>query len=84
MSFDTAIPRGQIKEFDFSTLTVAEPLQRSLAALFAARCVPEGWTTHVSSSKYWRHVSFFVEFLAAQPETVHDLDELNAAILRRW
>jgi hypothetical protein len=76
--------RGQIKEFDFSTLTVAEPFQRSLATLFAARCVPEGWTTHVSSSKYWRHVVYFVEFLCAQPETVRDLDELSAAMLRRW
>ena len=76
--------RGQVKEFDFSTLTVAEPFQRSLARLFAARCVPEGWATHVSSSKYWRHVSVFAEFLAAQPETVRDLDELSAAMLRRW
>jgi hypothetical protein len=76
--------RGEIKEFDFSTLTVAEPFQRSLATLFAARCAPQGWSTHVSSSKYWRHVSYFADFLAAQPETVRDIDDLSAAVLRRW
>jgi hypothetical protein len=76
--------RGQLKEYDFATLPVPQPLQQSLAALFARRCVPETWATHKSSQGYWRLLVRFTRFLAEQPETIADLDDLTAAIVRRW
>jgi hypothetical protein len=75
---------GRVNSYDFATLPVAQPLQRSLAALFACRCVPETWATHSTSGAFWRHLVRFTRFLAEQPETVHDLDDLTAAIVKRW
>ena len=40
---------GRVRDYDFTTLAIAQPLQRSLAALFARRCVPETWAAHSSS-----------------------------------
>ena len=76
--------RGQVKDYDFATLPAAQPLQQSLAALFASRCVPETWATHTTSQTYWRLLVRFTRFLAEQPETLSDLDDLTAAIVRRW
>lgn len=75
---------GQVKDYDFATLPAAQPLQRSLAALFASRCVPQAWATHTTSQAYWRLLVRFTRFLAEQPETVSDLDDLSTAIVRRW
>ncbi|MBZ4534098.1 hypothetical protein [Mycobacterium avium] len=75
---------GQVKDYDFATLPVAQPLQQSLAALFASRCVPETWAAHTTSQGYWRLLVRFTRFLAEQPETVIDLDDLSTAIVRRW
>jgi hypothetical protein len=75
---------GQVKDYDFATLPVAQPPQQSLAALFASRCVPETWATHATSQGYWRLLVRFTRFLAEQPETVSDLDDLSTAIVRRW
>ncbi len=63
---------------------MAQPLQQSLAALFASRCVPETWATHTTSQACWRLLVRFTRFLAEQPETVADLDDLSTAIVRRW
>lgn len=76
--------QGRVKDYDFTTLPVDEPLQRSLAALFAHRCVPGTWTTHRTSRSMWRQIVRFAQFLAEQPESIRDLDDLNAALVRRW
>lgn len=75
---------GLVKIYDFATLPVAEPMQCSLAAVFAARCVPHRWATHVSSTTYWHHVVTFAEFVSQQPRPPRDLDDLTATMLRRW
>ena len=37
---------GRVREYDFTALPVAGPMQASLAALFAAWCTPGRWSTH--------------------------------------
>ncbi|MGW6941161.1 hypothetical protein ACWGF3_19475 [Streptomyces xanthophaeus] len=76
--------RNQVKTFDFSTLPVAEPLQRSLAALFAASCIPGRWSTHESSKRPWGALKKFAEFLGQQEQPPRDLEELTLAQLKRW
>jgi hypothetical protein len=51
--------RGMLKTYDFSTLPIAQPMQRSLAALLAARCVPHRWAVHSSSQGHWYWVKAF-------------------------
>ncbi|MGW5789176.1 hypothetical protein ACWEV3_01095 [Saccharopolyspora sp. NPDC003752] len=75
---------GRIKDYDFSTLQAAGPMQRSLAALFASRCVPHRWSTHSTSRTYWFSLVPFVEFLARQKHPPRDLDELTVAQVRQW
>lgn len=75
---------GRVKDYDFSTLPVAAPMQRSLATLFAARCTPHGWAAHVTSRNYWIHVTQFAKFLAEQECPPHDLDGLTVSMVRRW
>lgn len=41
---------GRVKDYDFSRLPVAEPLQRSFAALFADRCVPHIWAIKAAAT----------------------------------
>ncbi len=76
--------RGNVETFNFAELPVAEPMQRSLAALFAVRCEPSTWSSHLSSISTWRHLLQFAQFIAEQPEQVRDLDDLTAALVRRW
>ncbi|MET8629796.1 hypothetical protein ABZW30_39760 [Kitasatospora sp. NPDC004669] len=68
--------------FNFADLPVAEPMQRSLARLFAARSAH--WNSHDTARAYWTALSTFARFLADQPEPVEDLDCLSAATLKRW
>ncbi len=75
---------GRVRDYDFTTLAIAQPLQRSLAALFARRCVPETWAAHSSSGAVWRHLMRFTRFLADQPESIRDLDDLTVAVVKRW
>lgn len=75
---------GRVKDYDFATLPVPEPMQRSLAALFAARCTPHRWTTHRSSHVYWNGLLAFTEYLSCQPMPPRDLDELTVTLLKRW
>ncbi|KUO20809.1 hypothetical protein [Streptomyces dysideae] len=74
---------GRVKEYDFSALPVAEPLQRSLAALFAARCA-SSWTRHGTSKSVHAHVAGFATFLSQQEQPPRDLDEISAALVKRW
>ncbi len=76
--------QGKVKRYDFAELPVAEPMQRSLAALFAARCVPHRWTTHLSSKAAWISLMAFTTFIARQKPSPRDLDELTAITVRRW
>ena len=75
---------GQVMEYDFAMLPIARPLQQSLAALFAGHCAPETWATHSTSQSYWRLLVRFARFLAEQPESISDVDDISAAIVRRW
>ncbi|UWE11931.1 hypothetical protein [Actinacidiphila bryophytorum] len=74
----------RVIDFDFSTLAVAEPLQRSLASLFAARCTPHGWTSHETSKLVWEVVRKFAVFLSQQEQPPGDLDDLTVAMMKRW
>jgi hypothetical protein len=75
---------GRVKDYDFSTFPVAEPMQRSLARLFAARCVPHRWTTHGTSNHHWLWLRLFAVFLSQQESPPSDLDDLTVALVRRW
>lgn len=75
---------GRSLEYDFATLPVAEPMQRSLARLFAARCVPHRWGAHTTSKKHWDKLQKFAEFLAEQERPPRDLDELTGPMVKRW
>jgi hypothetical protein len=74
---------GHVKSFDFSALPVAEPLQRSLAAVFAARCVRR-WTVHASAEGAFAHLKTFAEFLASLERSPNDFDDLTVAMVKRW
>jgi hypothetical protein len=76
--------RGGRRDYDFAVLPVAEPMQRSLAALFAARCVPHRWSAHATSETRWGCVRNFAQFLAAQPSPITDLDGLTPALVKGW
>jgi hypothetical protein len=75
---------GRVRDYDFSTLPVAEPMQHSLAALFAARCTPRHWTSHATSRSYWELAGKLATFLSEQEQPPRDLDELTAAVVKRW
>jgi len=75
---------GKVREYDFAGLPVAGPMQASLAALFAARCVPGRWTVHATSAASWDHLRRFAEFLARQQRPPRDLDELTPHVVRAW
>ncbi|MFE7112492.1 hypothetical protein ACFU98_37450 [Streptomyces sp. NPDC057575] len=76
--------RNRGKEYDFSTLPVTEPMQRSLAVLFAACCTPHRWTSHLTSKMNWKQLVLFATFLSQQERPPRDLDELTGALVNRW
>ncbi|AKA06281.1 hypothetical protein SAZ_30365 [Streptomyces noursei ZPM] len=73
---------GYRKTFDFAELSVAEPMQRSLAAAFAAQA--RGWNSHLTAGSYWDKLVLFARFVAQLESPPEDLDGLTAAILKRW
>ncbi|MFD0723245.1 hypothetical protein [Streptomyces globosus] len=73
---------GMEKLFDFAGLPVPEPMQRSLAAVFAAQS--KGWNSHLSAGFYWVKIGLFAGFLSQLEDPPEDLDELTAAVLKRW
>lgn len=75
---------GRVKRFDFGALPVAETMQRSLAGLFAARCVPARWSAHSTSAGIWLCVLGFARFIAEQEHPPRDLDGLTVDLLRKW
>jgi len=76
--------QGIVRKYDFTTLPVAEPMQRSMAAVFAARCVPHLWMAHSSSSTYWWSLGVFAEFVSKQPHPPQDLDGLTVSAIKGW
>ncbi|MBO2466247.1 hypothetical protein [Actinomadura violacea] len=75
---------GYVKEYDFSALPVAEPMQRSLARLVAAHCTPHGWSSHGTSKSYWEKAKKFADFLSGLEDPPRDLDGVTAAMVKRW
>ena len=75
---------GKVREYDFSELPVAGPMQASLAALFAARCTPDRWSVHATSRVCWIYLQQFAEFVGRQPRPPRDLDELTPGMARLW
>ncbi|MFE9256563.1 hypothetical protein [Streptomyces sp. NPDC006879] len=73
---------GYQKEFDFSELPVPEPMQRSLARLYAARS--RAWTSHETAKTCWSRVMVFATFLSGLENTPEDLDGVTVAVLKRW
>lgn len=73
-----------MKSYDFSALPLAEPMQRSLAALFAARCRPHVWESVETSKNNWDKVRVFAVWLAELDQPPQDVDEITAAIWNAW
>ncbi|POX50631.1 hypothetical protein [Streptomyces sp. Ru72] len=73
---------GYTKAFDFAELPVAEPMQRSLATVFAARA--PGWTSHATAQGYWVALNAFARFVAELDQPPKDLGDLTTAQLKRW
>jgi hypothetical protein len=73
---------GHGKVFDFADLGMPEPMQRSLAAVFAARS--GRWNSHRSAEGYWNQLLVFARFLAGLDSVPQDVDGLTAAVLKRW
>ncbi|MGP3941885.1 hypothetical protein [Streptomyces sp. 6N106] len=74
---------GKVRDYDFATLPVAEPMQRSLATLFATRC-KRRWGAHQTSRNHWKKLQYFADFLAGQDCPPTDLDELTGTMVKRW
>lgn len=74
---------GYTKEFDFAKLPVAEPMQHSLAAAFAAQS--RGWSSHkTATNNYWPKLEVFAKFLSRLQRPPEDLDGLTVAIMQSW
>ncbi|WP_329143142.1 hypothetical protein OIU91_05105 [Streptomyces sp. NBC_01456] len=73
---------GHVRDYDFSTLPAAKPMQRSLAALFAART--HGWGSHETSRGGFRYLHAFATFTSQRARPPGDLNELTAAAVKAW
>lgn len=76
--------QDRVKDYDFSALPVGVAMQRTLADLFAAWCVPGTWSAHTTSALYWGHLRRFCEFLSHLEIPVTDIDEITPAVIKRW
>lgn len=73
---------GHTKKYNFAELPVPEPMQRTLAAAFAAQSAR--WTSHSTADTNWKRLLLFARFLSGLENTPQDLDGLTAAMLKRW
>ena len=73
---------GHAAIFDFTDLPAPGPMQHSLAAVFAERS--RYWSSHRSAGCYWNHLLTFAQFLSECERPPQDLDEVTAAMLKRW
>ncbi|WP_217255133.1 hypothetical protein [Streptomyces sp. AC602_WCS936] len=77
--------QGRVRRYDFGTVLVPSPWQRSLAVLFAAKCTPGGgWDSVESSEATWYMVRPFAEFLSALDQAPQDVDRLTAGHWNAW
>lgn len=76
--------QGDVAVYDFRALPVSDPMRRSLAQLFAARCVPSRWTSHYSSRHVWVHLETFTEYLSAFEDPPTDIEDLTAGLWKEW
>ncbi|MFI6122356.1 hypothetical protein ACIBCU_21435 [Streptomyces sp. NPDC051064] len=76
---------GRVRAYDFSTLPVPGPWQRSLASVFTAKCAPGGgWDSVESSEGSWYIVRPFADFLRQLDEVPPDVDRLTAGHWKAW
>ncbi|ATW50849.1 hypothetical protein [Streptomyces peucetius] len=75
---------GRVKDYDFATLPVAEPIQQSFAVLFGACCNPHQWTAHLTSGQQWVYIERFTEYLSSQQHPPRSLDGLTGALIDSW
>ena len=73
---------GHAKTFDFAGLPAAAPMQRCLAAAFAAQS--RVWTSHRTADTFWSKLLVFTRFLSGLERPPQDLHEVTAAMLKRW
>ncbi|MFB7532065.1 hypothetical protein ACFC0C_28320 [Streptomyces sp. NPDC056178] len=73
---------GHKQAYDFADLPVAEPMQRSLAAAFAAQS--RLWNSRRTAGNHWGRLLVFARFLSGLEHPSQDLSELTAATLKRW
>ncbi|MGQ4355847.1 hypothetical protein [Streptomyces drozdowiczii] len=77
--------RGRARAYDFSTLPVPVPWQRSLAKVFTAKCAPGGgWDSLESSEGSWYIVRPFADFLGKLDEVPPDVDRLTTGHWKAW
>ncbi|TLS46238.1 hypothetical protein FE633_09850 [Streptomyces montanus] len=75
---------GRVRAYDFARLLVAEPMQRSLAVLFAARCTPNRWGSHRSSRLMFQLLEKFTALLSGLERPPRDVEELTTAQVKQW
>jgi hypothetical protein len=75
---------GRVRAYDFATLPGAEPMQRSLAVLFAARCTPNRWSSHRSSGLTFQLLEKFTAFLSGLGRPPRDVEELTTVQVKQW
>ncbi|MCZ2524370.1 hypothetical protein [Streptomyces sp. HB2AG] len=73
---------GHRAEYDFGGLEVAGPMQRSLAAAFAAQS--RNWTSHRTANTCWSKIGLFAQFVGSLECPPDDLDGLTVAALQNW
>lgn len=78
-------PQGRTRSYDFAVLPIPPVFQRSLAALYAAKCAPGGgWDSVETSEANWYLIRPFGEFLSALEPAPPDVDRLSAAHWHAW
>ncbi|MFD4659676.1 hypothetical protein ACFWP2_29075 [Kitasatospora sp. NPDC058444] len=74
-----------MRSYNFATLPLPLPFQRSLAALYAAKCAPGGgWDSVRTSEGQWYVVRPFARFLAGLGDVPQDVDRLTASHWAAW
>ncbi|MFE7522716.1 hypothetical protein [Streptomyces halstedii] len=73
---------GYEKKYDFAELSVAEPMQRSLARAFAVRS--RKWNNLKTARNNWSRLVLFTEFLSKLDSPPEDLTGLTVAMLQSW
>ncbi|MFF4323090.1 hypothetical protein [Streptomyces sp. NPDC001568] len=73
---------GYEKKYDFAELSVAEPMQRSLARAFAARS--RNWNSLRTAHNNWSKLVLFAGFLSGLDSPPEDLNGLTVSMLQSW